>query len=134
MFKVHKGLTRLEMLPVTTSQANGRDSLMEFTSGLLDTADSTDVNLAGVLVKAIVAADADYATARKVAVRIPRERHVVWEADASGSFVAGDIGAEFGISDANTVDHTNTTNKVFLVTEVISATKVRGYLKINQAY
>lgn len=132
-FKVYKGHTKDIQLPMTTSTAIAVNRLVEMTSGLVGEADADDTAIAGVLVKATAATDADYATARSVAVRVPVERHVVWEADGA-TFSSADIGLEFGISDSGTLDQTETIAKIFLVTEVVSATKVRGFLKINGAY
>lgn len=130
-----KGKTKRVWLPVTTSTALSKDTLVEITSGLVAGADDNDTALAGVLGKTIASTDADYATARRVPVIVPVEKHVIWEIDTGGSFAAGtDEGLEFGISDSGTLDHSDTTNKVFLVTKVVSATKVQGYLKINQSY
>jgi hypothetical protein len=135
-FKVVKGKTRMEWLPVTTSTALAANSLVEFTSGLLAAADADETagGVRGVLVKAIASTDADYATARLVAVRIPAEKHVVWEADGTGTFVSTDVGVEYGISDAVTVDKAETSTVHFLMTEFVAADKVRGYLKINGSY
>lgn len=122
-------------LPVHTSTAFTKDTIVEIASALVDPADDNDTALAGVIPSAIASTDANYATARKVGILVPVERHVVWEIDTGGSFAAGtDEGGEFGISDAGTLDHSDTTNKVFLVTQVVSATKVRGYLKVNGSY
>ncbi len=132
-FRVYRGKVKQDWLPMTTSLALSKDILVEFTSGLIAEADDNDTAIAGIMVKAITASDSDYATARQVPIIVPMERHVVYEADATG-FSASDIGGEFGISDSGTVDQSDTTNKVFLVTEVLSATKVRGYMKINQSY
>lgn len=135
-FKLYKGKCKTEQFPVTTSTVLAADSLVEFTSGLIAAADADETagGVRGVLVKAIAATDADYATARRVGVQVPVEKHVVWEADATGTFAATDIGVEYGISDAGTVDKAETSVVHFLVTEFISATKVRGYLKINGSY
>ena len=133
MFRVYRGKVKQDWFPVTTSTALTKDTLLEFTSGLLAAADDNDTAIAGILVATIATTDSDYATARQVPVIVPMERHVVYEADASG-FSATDIGGEFGISDSGTVDQSDTTNKVFLVTDFISATKVRGYMKINGSY
>lgn len=135
-FKLYKGRTKQEWFPVTTSTALAKDTLVEFTSGLIAAADADETagGVRGVLVKAITAADADYATARTVAVQVPLDKHTVWEADGTGTFVATDIGTEFGISDSGTVDKTETSTVHFLMTEFISATKIRGYLKINGSY
>lgn len=136
-FKVYKGRTKVVYLPVTTSTALAKDTLVEITSGRIAGADADEAaaDIRGVLVKTIASTDSDYASARRVGVRVPLDRHVVWEADASGFTVGGtDEGVEYGISDSGTVDQTETTADSFLVTEVVSATKVRGFLKINGAY
>jgi len=136
-FKVYQGNTKNVPMPVTTSLALAAATLVEFTSGRIAAADPDEAadNIAGVLAGTIKSSDANYATARKVLVTIPVERHVLWEADASG-FTAGgtDEGVEYGISDSGTVDFTETTAKAFKVIQVVSATKVRGYLKVNGAY
>lgn len=135
-FKLYKGRVKTEWFPVTTSTALAANSLVEFTSGLIAAADADETagGVRGVLVKAIAATDSDYATARTVAVQVPLDKHTVWEATGTGTFVATDIGTEFGISDAVTVDKAETLIVHFLVTEFVSATLVRGYLKINGSY
>lgn len=135
-FKLYKGRVKQEWLPVTTSTALAAGTLVECTSGLVAAADADEAaaDIRGVLVKTIASTDADYATARKVPVLVPLDRHCVWEADGTGTFVATDIGTEFGISDSATVDKAETTADCFLMTEFISATKIRGYLKINGSY
>ncbi len=122
---------------MTTSLALLKGTLVEFTSGRIAAADADEAGdaIVGVLGKTIASTDTDYATARLVPVEVPTERHVMWEADATG-FTAGgtDEGVEYGISDSATVDKTETTAKAFKVMQVVSATKVRGYLKVNGAY
>lgn len=136
-FRKFKGKTKLIWLPVTTSTVLSANSLVECTSGLVAAADADEVtaDVRGVLRHAIAATDADYATARLVEVEVPVERHVVWEATSlTGTFSASDIGIEYGISDALTVDQTETSADLFLVTEFISTSKIRGFLKINGSY
>lgn len=135
-FIKYKGKTKTEWFPVTTSTALTKGQLVEFTSGLIAGADADETagGVRGVMGKNIASTDADYASSRKVPVLVPVERHVVWEADGTGTFVATDIGAEYGISDANTVDKAETSTVHFLVTEFLSASKVRGYLKVNGSY
>ena len=119
--------------PVTVSTALSNNSLVELTSGQIAAADDNETQIVGVLRHAIASTDADYATAREVEVEVPVEKHVVWEADAAAAtFVLTDIGTEFGIDTATTVDRTDTTNDVFFMTRFISASKVQGWLKFNQ--
>ncbi len=135
-FVLYKGKTKTEWFPVTTSTALVKGTLVEFTSGLIAAADADETagGVRGVLGKTIATTDADYASARKVPVIVPVEKHVVWTADGTGTFVSTDIGVEYGISDSATVDKAETSTVHFLVTEFISATKVRGYLKVNGSY
>jgi hypothetical protein len=136
-FKKYKGKVKTEWFPVTTSTALAKDTLVEFTSGKIAAADADETagGVRGVLGKTIAATDTDYASARLVPIIVPVERHVVWEADASGFTADGSQeGVEYGISGSGTVDYTETSTVHFLVTQVLSATKVRGYLKINGAY
>lgn len=135
-FKVVKGKTKIIWLPVTPSTALAADSLVEATSGLLAAADDNEAaaDIRGVLVKAIAATDSDYAASRKVAVRVPAEKHVVWEADTADTYVeATHCGVECGIVDASNLDLDDTTNDAFLVTGG-AGTKVQGFLKINGSY
>ncbi len=135
-FRRYKGKTKFEWIPVTTSTALLKGTLVEFTSGLIAAADADETagGVRGVLVKTIAATDADYASTRLVQVEVPVDRHVVWEADGTGTFVATDIGAEYGISDSATVDKAETSTVHFLMTQFLSASKIRGYLKINGSY
>ena len=122
-------------LDMTPSLALTRDTLVEITSGLVAAADDNDVALAGVLQHTIATGDADYADSRKVPIAVPVERHVIWEIDTADTAVeATHQGGEYGIVDSGNLDLDDTTNKVFLVTEVVSTSKVRGYLKINGSY
>lgn len=133
-FRHIKGKVRREWLDVTVSTALAKGTLVEWTSGYLAAADDNDTDVAGVLDITIAATDDDYATARKVPVLVPAERHVVWEADTADTFVqATHCGVECGIVDSANVDLDDTTNDVFRVISG-SGTKVRGYLKVNGAY
>lgn len=132
-----RGKCKNEFLDMTTSTVLAANSIVEITSGLVGAADDNDTALAGVNVKAIATTDADYALARKVPILVPVERHVVWEIDVESGDIAVAAthqGLEVGIVTAGTVDLDDTTNKVFLITEVVSTTKVRGYLKVNGSY
>lgn len=134
-FRVHRGKVKKVYLPITTSTAFAKNTLVEMTSGLVGVADADDTALAGLIDKAVLSTDSDYATARRVGIVVPMERHVVWECNAlSGTFSASDVGGEYGLTDAAGVDQTETTAKVFLVTEFVSTSLIRGYLKINGSY
>lgn len=132
----NKGKTKVMFMPVTTSTAITKGSLVQFSSGLLIAATSSTIPglLEGVLVKTIAATDADYATARSVAVEVPVEKHVVWESDVTATLVVGDIGAEVDLTDANNVNRGASSIKIAKCVSFISTTKGLFYLKFGGSY
>ena len=78
-FRKVKGKTKVVYLPVTPSTALSARSLVTFVTGKLvaATAVTTAPNIAGVLIGAITATDANYATDRLVAVEVPVEKNVI---------------------------------------------------------
>lgn len=135
-FRHYKGKTKMVWMPVTASTAIGAGALVTFSSGALIAATSSTAaaDIAGVLVKAIVSTDADYATAsRLVQVLVPTERHTVWEA-LTASAVVGDVGAEVDLTDSVTVNRGASSIKAVRVVAVPSATKVLVLVKFNGAY
>ena len=131
-----RGKTKVEWLPVTPSTALVKNTLVEWTSGLIAGADDNDTDIAGVLLKTIASTDSDYANSRKVPILVPVERHVVWEADTADTFVqATHGGVECGIIDSANIDLDDTTNDVFRpIGPGRASLKVLGYLKVNGAY
>lgn len=122
-------------LDMTPSTALVRDTIVEFTSGLIAGADDNDTLLAGVIQHDIASGDDNYADTRKEVIAVPMEPNVIWEIDTDDTLVAATHqGNEYGIVDSGKIDVDDTTNKVFLITEVVSANKARGYLKINGSY
>jgi len=135
-FKVKSGKVKNVWLPVTASTALSANSLVTFTSGKLvaATAGTANTNIAGVLVKAIAATDDDYANERLVAVTVPLEKHVVWEADVTSGLVAADRGLEVDATSATHLNRGASSVDVAKVLNVISTTKGDVWLKINGSY
>lgn len=117
--EVHAGKVKNIRLPVTVSTAFAERSLVEMTSGKVGVADDNDILLKGIIVGAIVAADTDFADVRKVEIQVPMEANVEYRfTEQTGFTAAADIGLEFGISDAVTLDQSDTTNVVAKVISV----------------
>ena len=123
-------------LPVTPSTALAKNSLVTFASGKLvaATAGTASVDIVGILQRAITSADANYATDRLVSVMVPTGRHFLVEADVSSGLVATDVGGEFDLTDASTVNRAAGTIDVVKCIRRISATKGLFWLKVNGAY
>lgn len=130
------GKTKDIKLPVTTSTVLAANSLVSFSAGLLIAATSSTAaaDHIGVLLKAIAATDADYATARLVSVRIPLERFTEWECSVTSGLVAADKMAEVDLTDASTVNRAASSIKAVRVKEVISTTKGVFWIKFQGAY
>lgn len=126
-----RGKTRLAWLPVTTSTAITGGYLVAFSSGYLIAATSTTASsaTAGVLVKTIAATDADYAVARLVAVEVPVEKDVEWEAPVTSGLAATSVGAFYDLTNGGTVATTVSTYDIVRCTKYISATK--GWFTLN---
>jgi len=119
-------------LPVTASTAIAKGALVAFSSGELIAATSTTAPsaIAGVLKKAIAATDSDYADDRLVAVEVPLEKNVVWEADVTAdSFAATYVGGFYDLTNSVTVNSGGSTYDVVQCVKYLSNTK--GYFVLN---
>jgi hypothetical protein len=135
-FIPRKGKFRREHMPVTPSTALSANSLVAFTSGKLvaATAGTPNTNLVGILEKAIVSTDSDYASDRLVSVLVPSERFCVVEADVTSGLVAADVGLEVDLTDASNLDRSASAVDAAKVVRVISTTKGLVNLKTAGAY
>ena len=124
-FKVRKGKVKTIWLPVTVSTAFTKDSIVSESSGYLIAATSSTAALShiGVIPRAILATDADFAVARLVPVIVPMEKNVEWEGDVTSGLVAADVGLLVDLTDSATINRGASTYDVAMVRKVISATK-----------
>lgn len=135
MFILRQGKVKTMLLPVTTSTAFTKDTLVTFSSGLLVavTSSTASADIVGVIRKTIASTDSDYATARLVPVDVPVERFTVWEGDTA-SAVVSDIGIETDLTDAGTVNRGATSVKAVRMNKRLSATKGLFWIKFMGAY
>lgn len=111
--------------PKTASEAMSKNSLVELTSGYVGAADDNDTIVYGVLKVEIAATDSDYTSTTLVPVEVIEAGDEV-EMDTTATLT---VGVSYGISNAYTVDAADTTNDLFTCTQVLSATRARGYVK-----
>ncbi len=135
-FILKNGRAKEIWLPVTTSTALAKNSLVAFTSGLLVavTSGTAAVDIVGVIEKAIVSTDTDYASSRRVPIKVPTERHTLWEADVTATLVTTDVGAEVDLTDASTVNRGAGSVDAVKIMKYISTTKGLVMIKFNGAY
>ena len=131
-----KGGTKTIYLPVTTSTAFTKDTLVTFSGGYITAAaaGTASADIVGVIRKTIASTDSDYATARFVPVEVPTERFTVWEADVTSGLVAADVLKEVDLTDAGTVDRSASSVKAVRCVQRISATKGLFLVKFMGSY
>ena len=112
----------IKWLPKTASTALDKKSFVEITSGYIAACDDNETTVIGILLKEIAATDSDYSSATKVPVQII---HAGDEIEITTATTAT-LGVSYGISNAYTVDVTDTTNDLITCTAVISSTRMRG--------
>lgn len=112
-------------LPKVASTAFDKNSLVEFASGTLSPSDDNDTQVLGIIKEEVAATDSDYASATKKQVQIIRPGDLV-EITTTATLT---VGTSYGISNAYTVDATDTTNDVFTPIRVISSTRAQGFMK-----
>lgn len=134
-FILRQGKTKTMLLPVTTSTALTKDTLVTFSSGLLIAATSSTAaaDIVGVVRKTIASTDSDYATARLIPVDVPVERYTVWEG-TTASAVSTDIGIETDLTDAGTVNRGATSVKAVRMNKLLSATRGLFWIKFMGSY
>lgn len=135
-FYAISGKTKEIQLPVTPSTAISEGALLTFTTGKLVAAGAATaaVDIVGVLKKAIVASDSDYASDRLVSVLVPVENNVVFEADVTSGLVVTDVGGEFDLTSSTHVNRGASSVDVVKCLGVISSTKGLFLVKLNGSY
>lgn len=130
------GKVKTQSFPVTTSTAFTKDTFVKLTNGLIAPAAAGDDvgTTVGVIRQTIASTDADYATARNVEIEVPVEKHVVYEIDVNAGLLSTDLGTEYDLAGAGTIDHAATTDKVAKCVKYISATKGHFWFKVNGSY
>ena len=109
--------------PKTASTALTANTLCAFTSGQLVAATSTTTTFAGIIPRAVVAADDDYSSATVISVISLRAPMATFTIATTGA-AATNVGSSYDLSDAGTLNLSGTTYKVLTVINVISATEV----------
>jgi hypothetical protein len=133
-FKLKSGKVKSVWLPITPSTAIARGALVQFSSGKLIACTNTSTDSVGVLDKAVVATDSDYASDRLVPVLVPIEKNVVWEVDVTSGLVANDVGLLVDLTDASTIDRSTSDDDIAKVVSVISSTKGLFLVKIHGSF
>lgn len=135
-FILKKGKVKTVYLPVTTSTAFTKDTIVTFSAGLLTVgaAGTASADVIGVIRKTIASTDSDYATARLVPVDVPVERFTEWEADVTATLVAADVMKEVDLTDAATVNRAASSVKAIRISKFLSTTKALVWIKFQGSY
>jgi hypothetical protein len=137
MFTRYKGKVKTVWLPATASTAFSKGAIVSWSSGYLipATSSTTALSHAGVIERAVLSTDLDYATTgHLVPVSVPLEKNVVWKGDTTATLVVGDVGLEVDLTDSLTINRAASSIKVAMVHGVLSTTLGLYLLKLNGAY
>jgi hypothetical protein len=137
MFTRYKGKVKTVWLPATASTAFSKGAIVSWSSGYLipATSSTTALSHAGVIERAVLSTDLDYATTgHLVPVSVPVEKNVVWKGDTTATLVVGDVGLEVDLTDSLTINRAASSIKVAMVHGVLSTTLGLFLLKLNGAY
>ena len=137
MFTRYKGKVKTVWLPMTASTVVSKGAIVSWSSGYLiaATSSTTALSHAGVIERAVLSTDTDYATTgHLVPVSVPVEKNVVWKGDTTATLVAADAGLEVDLTDSLTINRGASSIKVAMVHGVISTTLGLYILKLNGAY
>ena len=127
-----KGKTKQVLLPRTASVTFTAGNLVMLTSGLVATATAQSTKHLGIILESVASTDADFATAAvNVCVEVPLEPSCEFEATVTNTLLTTDLGLQFDLSNASTVNQNGTTYKVVTCKGFISATKGRFSLNSN---
>jgi len=137
MIKPYKGKFHIEWYPVTVSTAFAFGDMVTILNtvagaGTLAKVADGSTRVLGLIQQTIASTDADYAVARKVPVLIGDTDSEFLADVATGSAAATDVGEMIGFDDEANVDVTDYTEGQFLITGVVSSTKVIG--KFNKGF
>lgn len=119
-------------IPKTASTAFTVNSLVTSASGQLTTAASSELGLLGIIPRAVVAADSDYASTTGVQL-VRLHPNAEYEIDVQGTATAAMVGEAYDLYSTTGVslDISGTTYKQLIITKFISASKV--WVKPNMA-
>lgn len=110
----------------TALTAFDKNFLVEFASGVINPSDDNDITVHGIILEDVASTDSDYATTganggKQILVLQPGDEV---EIDFSGAAVSA--GIAYGISNAYTIDASDTTNKVATVIRDLSGGATSG--------
>ena len=134
-FLKKQGKTKFMYFPVLVSTEMDAGSLMYVDTSVgtvtVSTTTSAGAVTVGVLRDTIASTDSDYATARTVAVEVPVEKYVIWEGDVTASLATTDIGKFLDLTNAYTVNPSDSAYDIVQCTKYISTTKGEFILNIG---
>ena len=110
--------------PKVASTAFDKNSLVELGS-TINPSDDNDTIVFGIILEEVASTDSDYAATSEKDVEVIQPGDLV-EIATTDTLT---VGTSYGISNAYTVDQSDTTNDVFTCLKVISSTRAIGIMK-----
>lgn len=131
-----QGKTKTIWLPKAASTQFSVDSFVTWdgSGNITPATDATDAyNIIGVVVQEILASDDDFASTTLIPVDVPVESNIVAEITTTASLVAADLGTYVDLTDASTVDRSDSVKGIVQPIRVLSTTLGHYILNIGGA-
>jgi len=122
------GKTKLVKRAKTASTVFAKGGLVNMVSGYLLPADATSGDFYGIVQKAVVATDDDYADNTFILVEVPVDKMCEFEAPVDGTLTQALVGTAMDLTDSENVNQAATSKEVVTCTKFISASKGRFIL------
>ncbi len=132
MFLPCSGKIQCEFFPKAASTAISAGAVLETSGGTVDPADASDTSLFGISLRAVTAADTDYASTTPLPVVMLTPDLEFYADVGTGSATSSLVGTTCDLKDSVSLDVTASDHNVFTITQVIDATHVRG--RFNASY
>ena len=119
-----RGRFRTKYAPKKASQAFTEMDAVDFASGKIQPATSSSTLLAGFIGRTVTSASSDYASSPSTPYYVPEKGCILEATVGTGTPSASNVGTQYDYTNSTSVDVSATTNKVFTLEGVISATKI----------
>lgn len=133
-FSLYRGKAQVKFYPKTASTALANGDLVQLSSGKLIKATTTSLLHCGVVLRDVVATDADYASTTSLPVLVPNDDTEFLVDVGTGTLTTAMVGETHDLTDADSIDVTAAAKDVVTITGFVSASKAIVKINSNIAY
>lgn len=129
-----RGKTYTKKYPKTASETFTIGEIVMLVSGYVTAATAQSTRHLGLVLEAVASTDASLASMTDIAVAVPAEMNAEFIATCAGTLATTDVGQDFDLSSALTVNRAGTTYKVVRCAGFIATNSGRFNLISSETY